>query len=298
LKFDLTVHTALDELRMQMLGTQVLFGFQFQGVFQDGFNALSRPVQLIDLTVLGIVVLTLAFLVAPAAQHRLVERGTATKRLFNAANRFAELALATYALAIGVDVFVVASTYWGDVPSVLSGIAAVMVAGFLWFGLGMIAKGSERREAMPNRKEPELHEKIDQMLTESRVILPGAQALLGFQFVVTMTTAFHELPSPIQNTHFVALGAVLLAVMLLIAPAAVHRLGFGGQDAERMHDIGSNLITIALAPLAAGIAIDVYVALAKVVPGSMPLAGGVASFGLLAALWYVVPFAIRAKETR
>ena len=298
MKFELTVHTALDELRMQMLGTQVLFGFQFQGVFQDGFKSLPHPVQLIDLTVLGILVLTLSFLVAPAAQHRLVERGVATKRLFNTANRFAGVALATYALAIGIDVFVVASTHWGDVPSAIAGCGAVMVAVLLWFGLGVIAKGSERREAMPNRKDPELHEKIDQMLTESRVILPGAQALLGFQFVVTMTSAFHELPSPVQNTHLAALGAVLLAIVLLIAPASVHRLAFGGQDAERMHGLGSNLITIALMPLAVGIAMDVYVALATVIPGSTPLAGGVASFGLLAALWYVVPLLIRARQTK
>jgi hypothetical protein len=298
LKFELTVHTALDELRMQMLGTQVLFGFQFQGVFQDGFQTLSRPVQLIDLTVFGILILTFAFLVAPAAQHRLVERGVATRRLFNTANRFAELALATYALAIGADVFVVASAYWGHVVSAVTGIGAVIAAVLLWFGFGIIAKGLERREAMPDRREPELHEKIDQMLTEARVILPGAQALLGFQFVATMTKAFHELPSPIQNSHFIALGAVLLAIMLLIAPAAVHRLGFGGQDAERMHEIGSNLISIALVPLATGIAIDVYVALAKVLPEPIPVAGGVASFGFLATLWYVVPLVIRASVTK
>ena len=177
LKFELTVHTALDELRMQMLGTQVLFGFQFQGVFQDGFEAISRPIQLLDLAVFGVLVLTLASLVAPAAQHRLVERGVATKRLFDTANRFAELALATYALAIGIDVFVVASVYWGVATSGLTGIGPAMVAVMLWFGFGMIAKGSERREAMPNRKEPDLHEKIDQMLTEARVILPGAAGI-------------------------------------------------------------------------------------------------------------------------
>jgi hypothetical protein len=193
---------------------------------------------------------------------------------------------------------VVVSAYWDVVFSILTGVGAAMLALCLWFGLGMIAKGSERREGMPNRKEPELHEKIDQMLTESRVVLPGAQALLGFQFVVTMTRGFHELPSPIQNTHFVALGAVLLAVILLIAPAAVHRLGFGGQDAERMHEIGSNLVTIALVPLATGIALDVYVALSKVIHGSIPLAGGVASFGLLATLWYAVPLFIRARLTK
>jgi hypothetical protein len=298
LKLDLTVHTALDELRMQMLGTQVLFGFQFQGVFQDGFKSLPRTIQVIDLSVLGLLVLTLAFLVAPAAQHRLVEHGVATRRLFNTANRFAELALATYALAIGIDVFVIASAYWGDLPSGVAGALAIAVAILLWFGLGLIVKGSERRETMPDRKEPELHEKIDQMLTESRVILPGAQALLGFQFVVTMTKAFHDLPAAVQDTHFVALGAVLVAVMLLIAPAAVHRLGFGGRDAERMHDIGSNLITIALVPLAAGIAIDVYVALAKVIPGAIPLVGGVTSFALLAALWYALPLAIRARQAK
>jgi hypothetical protein len=298
LKLDLTVHTALDELRMQMLGAQVLFGFQFQGVFQDSFKSLPVAIQLIDLGVFGLLVLTLGFLVAPPAQHRLVEHGVATQRLFNTASCFAELALATYALAIGVDVFVIANSYWGDELSAVAGVVAIASAATLWFGFGLIAKGAERRETMPDRKEPELHEKIDQMLTEARVILPGAQALLGFQFVVTMTKAFHDLPTSVQNTHFAALGAVLVAVMLLIAPAAVHRLGFGGQDAERMHDIGSNLVTIALVPLAAGIAIDVYVAFAQVIAGAVPLAAGLASFSLLAVLWYALPLAIRARQAK
>jgi hypothetical protein len=298
LKLALTVHTALDELRMQMLGTQVLFGFQFQGVFQDAFKPLPRLIQFIDLSVFGLLVLTLGFLIAPPAQHRLVERGAATRRLFLTASRFAELALATYAMAIAIDVFVVADAYWGHGPSALAGVVAMAVAIALWFGLGTIATRPERRETMPDRKEPELHEKIDQMLTESRVILPGAQALLGFQFVVTMTKAFHDLPTSIQNTHFAALGAVLVAIMLLIAPAAVHRLAFGGQDAERMHDIGSYLVTIALVPLAAGIAIDVYVAVAKVLPGAGALAAGLVSFGLLTVLWYALPLAIRARQAK
>ena len=201
MKLDLTVHTALDELRMQMLGMQVLFGFQFQGVFQDGFKALPKSIQLTDLSVFALLVLTLGFLVAPPAQHRLVERGFATRRLFKTANRFAELALASYALTIGADVFVIASAYWGNLLSGVASVLAIAVAIALWFGLGLIARDSEGRETMPGWKEPELHEKIDQMLTEARVILPGAQALLGFQFIVTMTKAFHDLPSPIQNTH-------------------------------------------------------------------------------------------------
>ena len=37
--------------------------------------------------------------------------------------------------------------------------------------------------------------KIDYALTEARVVLPGAQALLGFQLAIILTTGFAELPS-------------------------------------------------------------------------------------------------------
>jgi hypothetical protein len=299
-KIDLTVHTALDELRMQMLGAQVLFGFQFNGVFQDGFTAVSPQARVADIAAFALLVATLGFLIAPAAQHRLVERGVATARLFGTANRFAELSLATYAVAIGCDVFLVAENYFGRGPAMTASLVAAVAALLAWFLLGEAVRRtiSQRRQKMPERKEPELHEKIDQMLTEARVILPGAQALLGFQFIVTMTKAFKELPPAVQNVHFGSLACVLVAVMLLISPAAVHRLGFGGQDDERMHDLGSILVTIALVPFAAGIAADVYVAFSKLTESGPALVAGALSFAFLASLWYALPLAIRARVQR
>ena len=83
------------------------------------------------------------------------------------------------------------------------------------------------------RSIPPLHVRIDWMLTESRVILPGAQALLAFQFIATLTKRFDDLPDAWQVVHFVALGLLTLSVLLLIAPAAIHRAGFGGEDDER-----------------------------------------------------------------
>jgi hypothetical protein len=58
--------------------------------------------------------------------------------------------------------------------------------------------------------------KIEQMLTEARVIIPGGQALLGFQFVCTFTRSFRELPPSIQYLHAAALCAVALSVLLLM----------------------------------------------------------------------------------
>jgi hypothetical protein len=52
-----------------------------------------------------------------------------------------------------------------------------------------------------NEGETQLKTKIEQMLTEARVMLPGGQALLGFQLVATLTKSFHELHSTYQYIH-------------------------------------------------------------------------------------------------
>jgi hypothetical protein len=143
--------------------------------------------------------------------------------------------------------------------------------------------------------ETPLHTKIDQMLTEGRVILPGAQALLGFQFAVMLTKAFGDLPPLARVIHLTALLSVALTVVLLIAPAAIHRLTFDGHDDPRMHTTGSLLMTIALLPLAFGLSCEVWVALIRLFPDHdlLALYGALAVLVLLMTLWYVVPLALR-----
>jgi hypothetical protein len=295
-KLALIVHTALDEVRMQMLGTQVLFGFALQGAFQESFADVPPLVRGVDAAGLSLLVATLGFLIAGPSQHRLVERGEATPRIFEVAKRFAGTALVPFALALGCNVYVVFARYWGS-AAIAAGLAATALALAMWFGLGRVLRRfAPHRETAVNDEATPLHEKIDQMLTEARVILPGAQALLGFQFIVTMAQAFEKLPPLDRNIHFGALCAVALAVMLLLTPAAVHRLTFEGRDVERFHDIGSVLVTIALLPLALGIALDFYVAAAKMT-GNAPLAavGGALAALLLLTLWFAVPLALRRR---
>jgi hypothetical protein len=142
-----------------------------------------------------------------------------------------------------------------------------------------------------------LHVKIDYLLTEARVVLPGAQALLGFEFIVTLTKAFESLPQGVRLTHFVALFCVLLAVVLLVSPAAIHRLAFAGEDSQRFLRLGSRLVTLALLPLAAGISLELYVAAFKL--GATAALAGVAAVGtflVLTALWYVIPLLYRRRS--
>src|SRR3954464_7317604 len=66
---------AITELRMQMLSTEVLFGFQLQSVFREGFAHLSQVARTLDVVALTSLVATLCALIAAPAQHRIVERG-------------------------------------------------------------------------------------------------------------------------------------------------------------------------------------------------------------------------------
>jgi hypothetical protein len=146
-------------------------------------------------------------------------------------------------------------------------------------------------------EETSLNHRIEQMLTEARVILPGAQALLGFQLAIVLTRSFTELPASSRLLHAASLGAIALAVIFLMAPAAYHRIVFAGEDTEEMHRCGSRFVTAATVPLALGLAGDVYVVLAKI--ADSPAVGaiaGVFSLMLLVGLWHVFPLVRRLRR--
>jgi len=108
-------------------------------------------------------------------------------------------------------------------PLVLASITFLVAVG-AWYGAGIALRKHETRlrgDSPLREAKSGLHPKIEQLLTEARVILPGAQALLGFQLIVMMSKAFGDLPSSAQCIHLIALMSLVLAVVLLIAPAAI-----------------------------------------------------------------------------
>lgn len=284
---------ALDEIRMQMLGIEVFLGFHLNAPFQSEFPKDPNIIR-VAACALYLFIATLALLVAVPCQHRLVEKGEDDPRIFNLAQRFAALALFPLGLAVACDVYVVVANHSLKLASFVAVAVAVFAFG-CWYALGyVLARGVKKDVTMPEKTSATLHTKIDQMLTEARVILPGAQALLGFQLIVTMTRAFSEMSGALRGLHLAALLAVAVAVVLLLAPAAVHRITFKGMDDARFHTIGSTLLTIALAPLALGITADTYVATMKMFNDAAAAAAGAGVvFILLFGLWYGAPLAIK-----
>ena len=81
--------TALDESRLLILGAQVLFGFQFQSVFQEGFRHLSATAKSVQGAGLLLMLLTIGLLIAPSLYHQIVHGGESQLDALNVATWFA-----------------------------------------------------------------------------------------------------------------------------------------------------------------------------------------------------------------
>lgn len=287
---------SLDELRMQMLGTQVAFGFQFQSLFQDRFDVSDPARRTVALAGLIFMILTLGLLIAAPAVHRIADGGEASERTQQLTASLAHVALITLAIGIAAAMFIAVATAFG---AHAGSIAAAMTAGvtlFAWHGWGRLLRPGTRQATVNKATHStSVHDRIDYVLTESRVMLPGAQALFGFQLLVPLMESFETLPMTARTVHFAALALVAMAVVLLIAPAAVHRIAFEGADDPRFLHLASRLVTSALVPLALGIASELYVAGVRLLPGSPVVVWmAVAAACVLIGLWYVLPLGLRA----
>ena len=109
---------------------------------------------------------------------------------------------------------------------------------------------------------------------------------------VFITAGLEQLPGPSKIIHAASIFLVALAVVLLMAPAAYHRIVYAGEDTQEMHRVGSILVTVATVPLALGLAGDIYVVMAKI--AGSPIAGlvaGVLGLIVLIGLWHAYPLA-------
>src|SRR6201982_4309680 len=67
--------TVIEEARMGLPGIQAVFGFQLIAVFNNGFNNLRPPEQVLHLAALLLVAVAIALIMTPASFRRLAENG-------------------------------------------------------------------------------------------------------------------------------------------------------------------------------------------------------------------------------
>ena len=146
----------------------------------------------------------------------------------------------------------------------------------------------------------ELKDQLRNILEEARMVLPGVQALFGFQLVAVFQTTFRKELSPLEaRLHLAAIALAALSAALVIAPAAVHRRTRPARVAPSLLRLSSRLLTWSTWPLALAVFLD-FGLLARLVLGNGILAWSFAT-GLLAAyigLWVLLPAVFAARQER
>jgi hypothetical protein len=293
------VDNVLNEARMLVLGGQVLLGFSFRICFEKGFDQVAHAAQLAQILGLSIMTAALGWLIWPAAFHQIKEKGRMTASIHSFTTTVLDWGLLPFALGLALTLYTVATAL--ELPyALLIGASAGVFALAIWYGWSRVGRKPDAKENVQrdlaqqeqqDRGKPDISDRIKKVLVECRMALPGAQAFLGFQFAIVFAEGFESVPPSSKMIHFISLLATTIAAVLLIAPAAYHRLHEGGEDTEHFHTVASRLLLAALVFLGPGMAGDLFVVIAKVTKS--PGTAGV-SAGLLLLAFYGLWFGVSA----
>jgi hypothetical protein len=286
------VETALNEARLFMLGVQILLGFHYQSIFLDKFDTLPKSSQYATLLSLLLILISAAMLLLPILEHRLTEHGQAVRLLNQKINFFGCAALIPFACSLALDFYIVGSMRMGEAGGVVAGAAIATLALLMWFGIQSFAskkrgenyyKMIDKKEEKEDKESPEtpLKDKIKYALIEVRTVLPGAQALLGFQLAGFLHQSFDKLPQTSKTMHFVALILIALAVLFLLAPASYHRTVERGESTPEMHSFTSKCLLAAIPLVVAGFSLDLYVVAQKITDSTTSAASIAGGFALV-----------------
>src|SRR4051812_1823688 len=123
-----------------------------------------------------------------------------------------------------------------------------------------------------NQKELPIEKAVEYLLEECRMVLPGIQALFGFQLIAVFNSAFDEkLPTSGRIVHLIAIAFTAFSVALVMAPASIHRQSEPKQVSEDFLLLSSRLLLYAMAPLSLSICLDFYL-----------ITGVIVKFGMIA----------------
>jgi len=146
----------------------------------------------------------------------------------------------------------------------------------------------------------ELETAVRFALEEARMVLPGIQALFGFQLVAVVSQRFGEIFDTFQQgLHLGALVLTAVSFALAMTPAAYHRQFGTDRVSAKLLRVASVFIGAAMVPLMIAVSIDIAL-LTYAISQENKIATmlGAASFLTFGGLWIVFPQLARRWPAR
>lgn len=152
--------------------------------------------------------------------------------------------------------------------------------------------------AREERESVKLSEAASYLLDECRMVLPGVQAIFGFQLIAGFNQRFSEdLPHALQCVHFVSLTMVALAAALVMTPAAYHRMTGVTHVSRRFLETSSRLLLASMVVLAIGLSLDYFVVGWLVFESPWVAAGSALMLATFSTLWFAFPLSRRRVDS-
>ena len=144
---DRNLNELLQELRVVLPGVQVLFAFLLTVPFSHRFTSLNEFHRNLYFAILLSTALTVAFLVAPTANHRLLFHKQDKVYIVALANRLALAGIALMALSLCGAILLISDLLFDSPIAVVSTVSIGLVFSLLWFVRPMM-----RRRSLADRK--------------------------------------------------------------------------------------------------------------------------------------------------
>jgi len=159
-----------------------------------------------------------------------------------------------------------------------------------------MSTGTEKSGANGETRQERINRELMELLNELRVALPGVQFLLAFLLIVPFQQTIDRTTDFQRDVYFAALVASAVASVLLIAPAAQHRVLFRQHDKEALlrrsnHSAFAGLVALAVA-ITSALLLVVDVLFTRTL--AWTTAGAVGA--LLVWWWIAVPYWKRSHD--
>jgi Family of unknown function (DUF6328) len=156
----------LQELRVVIPGVQVLLAFLLTVPFQQRFAQIPGSMRNAFFASIACATLATAFLIAPSAHHRMRWRAGEKERLVRIGNQMAIVGTVFLAAAIVLALYVITDVLFTTNLAVLTGIAALVLFGVLWYVVPMVGRSSSEEASEEEEADEEAAD--DDQAQESR----------------------------------------------------------------------------------------------------------------------------------
>lgn len=150
---------------------------------------------------------------------------------------------------------------------------------------------TDARENAPPAESPEERRSLGELMTETRILLPGTQVFLAFLTTLPFMQRFDALTRSERGVYLCTFFSTLLALACFVVPAAYHRIARPIHHKERFKVFANRFVVAGLAPVSVSLVLVTNLVTSVVVGPRFGVAAAAVMAFVVVALWWLLPLA-------